>query len=183
MKINDIENILKEAQKITNHKEYIIIGSISILGAVLKPPNLMVLSNDLDLYPKYDPGRALEIKNIIGKNSEYAKKNIYYADAALPQLANLPEGWKNRLNKLDFESGVIAWCLEPHDAAISKYARYEDRDKRWIRSGLKAKILTIPTLEYRLRETIMELDDMEKAKKALARDKQYIRNLNSTGPK
>ncbi len=45
---------LIEAQKLTNHSEYVIIGSLSVLGALASPPKSMVMSVDVDLYPRLD---------------------------------------------------------------------------------------------------------------------------------
>ena len=53
-----IQRLLGEAAKLTNHRDYVIIGSLSVLGAVAAPPDTMVHSIDIDLYPKNDPGRS-----------------------------------------------------------------------------------------------------------------------------
>lgn len=60
MNRDDINRLLTEAMKITSHRDYVIIGSLSVLGAVAHPPVSMTGSIDVDLYPKNDPGRALK---------------------------------------------------------------------------------------------------------------------------
>jgi len=79
-----------------------------------------------------------------------------------------------------FASGVAAWFLDPNDAAISKYVRSQPNDREWIRAGLQAEILSLPTIEYRLRETIMETDERQRAKDAIAQDKQWLDSLAPT---
>jgi hypothetical protein len=174
MNRNDIHRLLVEAKRVTNHCDYVIIGSLSVLGAVAQPPELMTQSIDVDLYPKNDPGRASEIADALGEGSAFEETFKYYADAVSPRLPTLPEGWNDRLIKVDFDSGVAAWFLEPNDAAISKYVRSGSRDREWIRAGLQAKILSLPTIEYRLRETVMETDERQRAKEAIAEDKQWL---------
>jgi hypothetical protein len=77
----------------------------------------------------------------------------YYVDAASPDLPTLPDGWEDRFVVHDF-GDVRALFLELNDAAISKYARGEMRDRIWIQEGLKAKLLSMPTIEYRLRKML-----------------------------
>ena len=96
----------------------------------------------------------------------------YYADAVSPMLPTLPQGWEARLIRVSFDSGVTAWFLETNDAAISKYVRGEPRDREWIRAGLGAKILSLPTIIYRLRETIMETEERLRANKAIEQDSE-----------
>ena len=50
-----IQRLLGEAAKLTNHRDYVIFGSLSVLGTVATPPDTMVYSIDIDLYPKNDP--------------------------------------------------------------------------------------------------------------------------------
>jgi hypothetical protein len=172
MNRDDIGRLLVEARRVINHEDYVIIGSLSVLGAVKHPPVSMTGSIDVDLYPKNDPGRAGEIARKLGLGSEFERTYGYYADAVSPMLPTLPEGWEQRLIKVEFQSGVRAWFLEPNDAAISKYVRSEPRDREWIRAGLEAGILSLPTIEYRLRETIMETDERTRAKLAIEEDRQ-----------
>jgi len=174
MNRGDIDRLLVEARRVINHSDYVIIGSLSVLGVVAQPPESMTQSIDVDLYPKNDPDRASEIADALGEGSEFEETFEYYADAVSPKLPTLPEGWDDRLIKVDFDSGVTAWFLDPNDAAISKYARSGSRDREWIRAGLQAKILSLPTIEYRLQETVMETDERQRVKEAIAEDKQWL---------
>ena len=173
-----IQNLLGEAARLTNHRDYVIIGSLSVLGAVASPPETMVFSIDVDLYPKNDPGRISEIASQLGLGSDFEQRHGYYADVVSPMLPTLPEGWQQRLISLSFENGVTAWFLEPNDAAISKYVRAEPRDREWIWAGLQSGILSAATIEYRMRETMMESDERARAKNAFAEDQA---RLNTNG--
>lgn len=100
---SQVGELLAEAHKLTNHREYVIIGSLSVLGALASPPKAMVMSVDVDLYPRLDPGRAGEIHKALGESSEFYEQHGVYADAATPALAALPEGWEDRLKSIEPE--------------------------------------------------------------------------------
>lgn len=134
----------------------------------------MTGSIDVDLYPKDDPGRASEVAKALGLGSSFEQEFGYYADAVSPALPTLPEDWESRLIPIAFASGVTAWFLDPNDAAISKYARCEPRDREWIRAGLAAGIMSMPSIEYRLRDTSMETDERARAKRAIAEDREQF---------
>ena len=55
---------------------------------------------------------------------------------------------------------LVAAFLDPNDAAVSKLARGEPRDLRWVRAGLKAGIVSLPAVRLRMRSTLF-LDDGE----------------------
>jgi len=149
---DDIGLLLREASKLTQHREFVIVGSLSILGACPNPPKAMVLSIDVDLYPRMDPGRASEIGAALGQSSAFEAMHGYYADAVSPALPALPEGWESRLWPVRYDDGVVGWFLDPDDAAVSKLARSEPHDLRWVREGLRFGILKPETIEARMRD-------------------------------
>ena len=162
MNLEDIATLLGEARKRINHSEYVIVGSLSVLGLSdsIPIPARMTMSNDVDCYPSGDPGRAIELHPTLGEESEFAREHGYYLDAVSPKLPTLPDGWEGRLIEVKLDNGVVLKCLEPNDAAISKYARGEVRDQEWIRAGLEASILSMATIKHRLKSTLF-LDDEE----------------------
>ncbi|MEO8137018.1 MAG: DUF6036 family nucleotidyltransferase [Betaproteobacteria bacterium] len=107
--------MLGEAARLTNHSDYVIIGSLSVLGVVPDPPETMVYSIDVDLYPKSDPGRITEIALHLGLGSDFEQNHGYYADVVSPMLPTLPEGWEDRLIRIAFENGAVGWFLDPND--------------------------------------------------------------------
>jgi len=97
------------------------------------------------------PAQVRSLRLLVG--SAFEDEYGYYVDAASPDLPTLPDGWEDRFVVHDF-GDVRALFLELNDAAISKYARGEMRDRIWIQEGLKAKLLSMPTIEYRLRKML-----------------------------
>ena len=77
-------------------------------------------------------------------------------------------------------SGVSVKFLEPNDAAVSKYARGEPKDREWIREGLRQSLLSFATIEYRFRETpFLDHEEHERAKALLEADRKWLqRSIN-----
>lgn len=150
MKLDQVGAILEEAAKLTNHRQFVVVGSLSVLGALLDPPPRMVQSVDVDLYPRLDPSRVAEINAALGQHSAFARRHGYYADGTSPRIVSVPSGWEARLIQIAFSSGVAGWFLEPNDAAVAKLMRGEDRDLEWVEAGLRAGVLARGVLEERI---------------------------------
>lgn len=159
--------LLAQAHAHTGHTDYVVIGSLSILGLAPEPiPPGMAVSIDLDCYTRADPGRIFDLAEVLGEGSAYHLRTGYFLDPVSPALPTLPEGWADRLLCQERVVGGVmlrAWCLEPHDAAVSKYARGEPRDLRWIEAGVKAQLIALGLVQARMRDTRF-LDDEEQAR-------------------
>ena len=91
---------MEEARAISHHFEFVIIGSLSVLGvAGIRPPDVMSMSIDIDFYPLRDPGRANDISKILGEGegSDFHLTYGFYLDPVSPNLATLPDGWEGRM--------------------------------------------------------------------------------------
>lgn len=163
--LEDIELLLGEARKLISDSEYVVIGSLSVIGMLARSggqaPDRMLMSNDLDCYPLRDPGRAFELEGKLGFGSEFERRHGYYLDPVSPDLPTLPDGWRDRLIRVDLDNGVVIMCLDPNDAAVSRYARGEPRDREWIRAGIAASILSLATIRYRF-SAVVFLDTVER---------------------
>lgn len=82
--LENIHKLLGQIKSKTNHDEFVIMGSLSILGSSIKPPRKMAYSIDVDLYLKGDPNRHLEISQV-GEDSSFRVAHGYYADPITPQ--------------------------------------------------------------------------------------------------
>jgi len=177
MNLAQVERLLAAIKAESGFDDFVVMGSISVLGMTLGqdiPPG-MILSNDLDAYPRLDPGSASSLTKAWGQGSAFEREHGYYFDPVSPNLPTLPAGWQDRLITLRLQAGVKASFLEPNDAAISKYARGEDRDRRWIREGLRASILSLATLEYRCREAdFLDQTEHDRVKAAIRQDREWV---------
>ncbi len=179
MNLDALFQILEEARKLSVHNDFVVIGSLSILGleADFDVPKDMAMSNDVDCYTRDDPDRIFELVGALGEHSKYHEKSGFYLDAVGPNLATLPEGWKDRLIKVERDR-LRAWFLEPSDAAVSKYARGEPRDIRWIRAGIRAGVVSLPVVRARMRSTtFIDIEEERKAKTLVEADWVWFKGL------
>lgn len=79
----------------------------------------------------------------------------YYAHGVDETTATLPEGWPERLVRLQNENtmGAVGWCLEPHDLAVSKLAAGREKDIRFVQAMLRERLITAEVVRARLRAT------------------------------
>jgi len=177
MDLKDLELLLTEASRRTRHTEFVIVGSLSILGVLgsrAVPPR-MLLSIDVDCFTPNDPERIFDLNESLGAGSAFEQAHGYYLDPVSPQLPTLPANWEFRFVKLSFAGGITASFLDPNDAAVSKYARGEPRDREWIRAGLKAGLLSSTVIESRFRDTVFLDDDEDRrARRMLAEDLAWL---------
>lgn len=157
--IGQIEALLVEASKITNHRNFVIVGSLSAVGALVSPPDEMVMSLDADLYPKLDPGRGLvDLARLLGAGSEFFRKHGVYADPLTPGVLTVPGDWESRLIQISFPGGVQGWFMDPNDATIGKLIRFQENDERWVRAGIEAGVVQPDVVERRLK-SLVNADD------------------------
>ena len=149
MNRDQLHALLTAARKQVQHTEFVIVGSLAILGAVAEPPRTMIMSIDVDTYLKNDPQRTGELVQALGQGSAFEDEFGYYLDPVSPNLPSFPQGWRERLILLDF-GDVKAFFVDPNDVAVSKYMRGEDRDMRWLLAGLKAGLIDLDVIKRRV---------------------------------
>ena len=179
MNLGALCHILEEARKLSGLTDFVVIGSLSILGleADFDVPKDMTMSNDVDCYTRDDPDRIFELLGALGEHSPYHLKSGIYLDAAGPHLATLPEGWEGRLLQVKRDA-LRAWFLEPNDAAVSKYARGEPRDTGWIRAGIRAGVVSLPLVQARMRSTtFIDAEEQQRAKALVEADRVWAKGL------
>lgn len=175
MNLDALFALLAKARELSGHQHYVVIGSLSILGledAFDVPPD-MTLSNDIDCYTRDDPDRTFDLVAALGENSPWHQDAGYFLDAVTPALPTLPEGWQARLIPVA-RDGLTAWFLDPNDAAISKYARGEPRDRRWIRAGIHCGVVSLPMVRSRLRSVrFLDAEESQRARALIDEDQVW----------
>mgnify|MGYP004703620153 FL=1 len=110
----------------------------------------------------------------LGQGSGFEDEFGYYLDPVSPNLPSFPEGWQDRLILLDF-GDVKAFFVDPNDVAVSKYMRGEDRDLRWLRAGLKEKLLSMDIIERRIASAPALEGELQAARKRMAQHRKRLR--------
>ncbi len=179
MKREYLFRVFKEARRLTGHQDYVVIGSLSILGTQDEGglPAGMAVSIDIDTYTRADPGRIHDVKDALGEGSDFHRIHGYFLDPVSPSLPSLPDGWQGRMACLE-QDGLSLWFLDPDDAAISKYARSQPNDLRWIRAGILSGHVSLPRVQARIASTTF-LDASEEAtvRRQVAADQAWFDGL------
>lgn len=174
MELSNLETLFDEARKLTGHLEYVVVGSLSALGIVRggDVPPRMLLSIDVDCFTRQDPGRIFELREALGEGSAFEAAHGFYLDPISPNLPTLPAQWEFRLVRVSLKHGLTVFFLDPNDAAVSKYARAEPRDREWLQAGLAARLLSAPIIESRFRDTVfLDAQERLRALEAFAEDR------------
>ena len=176
---DDLRLLFAQARKLSGESDFVVLGSLAALGYAGKLPARMAMSVDVDAYGKSDPARIFDLARKLGQGSAFEAEHGYYLDPISPRVATLPEGWEDRLVRIELEPSLAAWFLEPNDAAVSKYARMEPRDREWIRAGLAGGILSLAIIEARFRETaFLDAAESGRARRALDEDRAWLAARN-----
>jgi hypothetical protein len=149
---DQLEHVIRAAATIAGDTEIVVIGSQAILGRYPQAPAELLVSNDVDVYPRNHPERADLIEGSIGELSPFHETFGYYAQGVGERTAVLPEGWESRLVAVPTPAGT-GLCLEPHDLVISKYVAGREKDRDYVRAAVRHRLVDRDTLLQRLART------------------------------
>lgn len=158
----DLEHIIRAASAITNQYEIIVVGSQSILGSVEFPPAECLASIEADLIVPGNERLSDLIDGAIGEGSPFEASFGYYAQGVDSTTCVLPEGWRDRLVRLQSQNtdGKAGYCLEVTDLFLAKCAA--NREKDWVFNlALLQRDIVDPDVA-RARVQSMPLDDADK---------------------
>lgn len=132
MNRHELEHLIRASGAITAEYEFVVVGSQSILGKIPYPEPEFKMSAEADIYPRYAPELAEKIEGALGEGSEFHLANGFYAQGVGPDTAVLPQGWEERLWKVQNGNtdSYVGWCLDVDDLFMSKAvaARPKDQD-------------------------------------------------------
>lgn len=122
--------------------ELVVVGSQAVLGTLDDPPEPLVRSLEVDLYPKNHLDRAIEIDGALGDGSPFHAHYGYYAHAVGPETITAPAGWEGRLRRLEAPAirrrngTAVAWCLSLPDLVLAKLAAGRPHDLEFVEVAL-----------------------------------------------
>lgn len=172
MRRSDLEHLIRAAGRIAGERELVIIGSQSVLGQFPDAPAALLMSMEVDLYPRTHPERADKVDGAIGEGSAFHQAHGYYAQGVGPDTVTLPGGSQRRLVRVDNPNtgGYAGLCLEVHDLAISKYVAGREKDREFTRELARDGLTDGMTLEKRLAVTRLDPAVARLVKGRIARD-------------
>lgn len=177
MDLDALDRLFSAARAQSGHSAFVVVGSLAILGVLRQRsvPARMLMSRDVDCFTRDDPGRIFDLQTELGEGSAFDLENGYFLDPVSPNLPTLPDGWEQRLLETLLPSGVRAYFLDPNDAAVSKYARGDVRDREWLRAGLAAGLLSIAIIDSRFRQTcFFDAAESLRARTQLQEDEMWL---------
>ncbi|MBI3522548.1 MAG: hypothetical protein HY071_05530 [Chloroflexi bacterium] len=179
MNRSQLEHIVRSASDILPGEEILIIGSQSILGTwdETRLPREVILSVEADV-TTLDGGEEKTdmIDGAIGEGSRFHELFGMDAQGVSLKTAVLPQGWRDRLVKLDNAATRPGhgFCLEPHDCVLAKMVAGRQKDHDFGSALLKARLLETQTLAERI-----EL--LEISKRHKVRIRAWLRGAVPTG--
>lgn len=152
MRRDQFEHVVRAAAAVVED-ELIIVGSQAILAQYPLAPAEMVVSEELDLYPRSDPARSIEIEAALGQGSQFEETFGYRAHGVGPETATLPDGWQERLVRVDVGTltgpPAVGWAAEAHDLVLSKLVAGRDEDYIFATAALRAGLIDAVELTQR----------------------------------
>jgi len=169
-----LEHILRAAAAVANERDIVVIGSQAVLGQFPNAPEALLMSIEVDLFPRHAPDKSLLIDGAIGELSMFHQSFGYYAHGVDDTTATLPWGWAERLVPIHNENtaGATGWCLEVHDLAISKLVAGREKDLAFLRILLRERMAAPPVLRERLSTLTVSPDRMQVLQERLHRVEQ-----------
>jgi len=145
VKREDFEHVIRAAARIVDD-ELVVIGSQAIHAEVPSPPEALLMSRELDVYPRSAPDRAIEIDGAIGDGSMFDRTFGYYAHAVGPETPAAPAGWEQRLVRVALPAtnawpAAVAWCMSLHDLVLSKLAAGRPHDLEFVREAIRSGLV------------------------------------------
>lgn len=148
----ELEHIIRASAATANVRDIVVIGSQAILGAYPDAPRQLRESMEADVFPKDAPDRSNVIDGAIGELSLFHESFGYHAHGVDETTATLPEGWRERLIRIESPNlrDAVGWCLEPHDLAVSKLAAGRVKDFTFARLMVEHKLVDPDIIRQRL---------------------------------
>lgn len=164
-----LEHVIRAAATIAGDDEIVVIGSQAILARHPDAPGELLVSKDVDVYPRNRPERADLIAGSIGELSPFHETYGYYAQAVAKTTAVLPDGWEGRLVPVPTSAGT-GLCLEPHDLLISKYVAGREKDREYVRAAVRHHLADRATLLDRLSRTPISAEQRGRVSRQIEAD-------------
>lgn len=127
----ELEHLIRASGEVTDQYEFVIIGSQSMLGSVPNPESVFTVSAEADIYPLQAPELWDKIDGALGEVSQFHQTFGYYAQGVGPETAILPDGWLNRVCRIQSAAtnGRVGYCLDLPDLFMSKAAAGREKDR------------------------------------------------------
>jgi len=158
MQRQQLEHLIRAAAGITGAREFVIVGSQSVLGQFPQAPEELLVSMEADVFTLREPGDSDLIDGSIGEGSPFHQTFGYYAHGVGPETAVLPTGWRERAISVCNQNtgGGAGLCLEVNDLAVSKLVAGREKDIAFVTALLRHHLADARAVEQRLESTPLD---------------------------
>lgn len=177
----ELEHIIRASGDVTDQYEFMIVGSQSMLGPVPNPEAIFTMSAEADIYPLSAPELADKIEGALGEGSQFHETFGYYAQGVGPETAVLPDGWLNRVHRVQnaATNDRIGYCLDVIDLFMSKAAAARDKDREFCMALLQyGYVKPVQALDL---VAAMPLAESEQ-RRLRATIRRWVKALGDAGP-
>ncbi len=161
---HQLEHAIRAACYASGDTELIIFGSQAILGSFPDPPEELQASIEVDIQPKNKPENADLIDGSLGEESLFHETHGFYVHGLLIEPDTLPVGWEERTVTVSDHHGTggnTGFCLEVHDIAASKLLAYREKDRVFVTTLIKEKLINSQTLLERIQTIPLGADKIQ----------------------
>jgi len=150
---HDLLLALDKCSSLTGDREFVVVGSISILGSKPAAPHTLTVSAGISLFLRFGKsgGKNGLIGKSFGRGSQFERDNNFCIEVAKSQPL-FSQGWEKRLVPIRSGNGATGWCLDPVDLAYNKLEEGREQDLRYVGEMLRGGILPTMTLRRFLRQ-------------------------------
>lgn len=166
MRRDQLEHAIRTACQIIHQSEVIVVGSQAILGTFDESqlPAAATMSIEVDILPMAETNDETArladlIEGVAGELSPFEELHGFSIDGVDLETAVLPDGWRNRLVKVQNTNTAAAggeprftgWCLDKEDLCAAKLVALREKDRNFVIALLKAHLVDADLIASRLR--------------------------------
>lgn len=165
MRRDQLEHAIRTACQILQQPEVIVVGSQAILGTYddSQLPAEATMSIEVDILPIADTDAesarlADLIEGVAGELSPFEELHGFSIDGVDPQTAVLPEGWRDRLVKVQNANTAAphgqprftGLCLDKEDLCAAKLIAFREKDRNFVSALIEARLVDRDVIVTRL---------------------------------
>ena len=153
MKRSEFEHAIRAAA-FHAKDDLVVIGSQAILASHPDPPESLVRSMELDVYPLNHPERFDAIDGAMGDGSPFHVTWDFYAQGVSRETLVAPAGWEDRLIRIELpamqpkEPNVVAWCISAEDLVLAKLAAGRPHDLEFAEDAIRERLVDVKQLRF-----------------------------------
>jgi Nucleotidyltransferase of unknown function (DUF6036) len=164
MRRDQLEHAIRTACQIIGRPEVIVLGSQAILGTFREDelPIRATMSGEVDILPIADSNEetkqlANDIEGVAGEFSQFESLHGFRIDGVDLDTSALPEGWRDRLVKVQNANTAGAtgaqftgWCLDKEDLCVAKLCALREKDQNFVSELLRVGLVDPNVIAARL---------------------------------